>query len=142
MKNNFGAKLKQLSDVIFYLGLFQILAQMVFYLAIGSTTEALSFLFITPLIVLGIRIGTYLMYGFGQLIENTDIIASHYQEQQPKNTRNMEITALISNEAIDEDTVVNFVCPACENKISCTKKHIKNKEINSCPACNTPISFT
>ena len=140
MKKDFGQKLKDISESLFFLGLLLTIVPAIVLIVLDKGL-LLTVIIVAPLIILFLRISTYLMYGFGQLIENTDIIASHYQEQQPKNTRNMEITSLISNEAIDEDTVVNFVCPACDKKISCTKKQIKNKEIHSCPACNTPILF-
>lgn len=140
MKKDFGQKLKDISESLFFLGLLLTIVPAIVLIVLDKGL-LLTVIIVAPLIILFLRIITYLMYGFGQLIENTDIIASHYQEKDQKKTHKIGIDSLVSNKTINDDSVLNFVCPACDKKISCTKKQIINKEIHSCPACNTPILF-
>lgn len=109
------------------------------------------------LIVLGpvvAYVSTWLLYGFGQLIENSDIIAQEYRRTNEKHekavAKNAErkqsqkrqnIKATIANPNVKEDEYIDMNCPYCQAEISYTKGELLNGKELICPMCDAPISI-
>ncbi len=90
-------------------------------------------------------ISSFVLYGFGQLIVNSDIIASHYynrqvnrqEKVQERETQRETIKAIktIKDENVDSSAYIDFSCPICREKISYTKGQITSNKTLSCPMC-------
>ena len=98
-------------------------------------------------------VSSWLLYGFGQLIENSDIIAAEYNrknEQHKKEVaknnekkqaqRKKQIKATMGNPNFDEDDYIDIVCPNCKEELSFTKWQLQSGEDLTCPMCDAPIS--
>lgn len=140
MFENIGGKIKMLAKILTALGCF---ASLVIGLAMGAKTGengALLFLFIILIGCLVSWLSSFILYGFGQLVENSDILAKHYKNQSEKHN---DISATDAAErhqwhckeqsknqsAISaSDTVIKhkWRCDVCGNMTS--------EEI--CPTCN------
>ena len=99
-------------------------------------------------------ISEWLLYGFGQLIENSDIIAEEFSrknaqyekavahsQERKQAQRRKEVKAIIANQEIDEDVFVDITCPNCKTELSYTKGQLQSKEGATCPMCDTHISM-
>ncbi len=106
-------------------------------------------------------ISSWLLYGYGQLIENSDIIAEehkranekyekvvaknsarqqkHFAEKQAK--RREMAKAIIANPDMDEDVFIDIICPNCKTELSYTKGQLQMEEGVVCPICDTAISL-
>ncbi len=97
-------------------------------------------------------------YGFGQLIENSDIIAEEHdrvnkkrekvvakKEQKrmaEKQAQRREVAKVtIANPNVDEDVFVDITCPNCKADLSYTKGQLQSEEGVVCPMCDTTISL-
>ena len=95
-------------------------------------------------------VSSWLLYGFGQLIENSDIIAEEYNRKNEKviaknNERKQEqrkkaIKATMANPEISEDEFVDIVCSNCKAELSFPKGQLQSGEELTCPMCDAPIS--
>ncbi len=93
-------------------------------------------------------ISSFILYGFGQLIVNTDIIASHYYKKQvdrhEKRIHQESVQAIktIKDNYADSSEYVDFYCPLCGEKISYTKGQIRSNRVLSCPMCGESFNTT
>ena len=98
-------------------------------------------------------VSSWLLYGFGQLIENSDIIAAEYNRKNEKhekviaknNERKQEqrkkaIKATMANLEISEDEFVDIACSNCKAELSFPKGQLQSGEELTCPMCDAPIS--
>ena len=98
-------------------------------------------------------VGSWLLYGFGQLIENSDIIAAEYNRKNEKHEKVVEktnerkqeqrkkaIKATIVNPEISEDEFIDIACPNCKAELSFTKGQLQSGEELTCPMCDAHIS--
>ena len=94
-----------------------------------------------------------LVYGFGQLVENSDIIAEEHKRVNEKHEktvaknnekkqaqRKKQIKANIENPNFDEDEYIDITCANCKAELSFTKGQLKSGEELTCPMCDAPIS--
>ena len=99
--------------------------------------------------------GSILIYGFGQLIVNTDIIAEHYGRQNEKHEKYVqkkketEVKAhtqkakvKIKDDNVDEEAFIDITCPHCKEMISFKKRTIVEEKIIECPFCENKIDFS
>ncbi len=103
-------------------------------------------------------VSSWILYGYGQLIENSDLIAAEHRrtnERQEKavaktierkqELRRKETKEALANPNVNEDVYVDITCPGCEAVLSYTKGHIQDmvqrNEVLNCPICDTPITF-
>ena len=99
-------------------------------------------------------ISSWLLYGFGQLVESSDIIAAEYSRKNEKHEkivmknnerkqaqRRKEVKASISNPFVDEDAFIDITCPNCKAELSYTKGQLQSDEGVACPMCDTHISM-
>ena len=104
-------------------------------------------------------VSSWLLYGYGQLIENSDIIAEEYRRknEKPATKNNVreekqkveqepqlveDIGMIIANPDVEDDEFIDIICPNCKAELSYTKEQLQNGEV-PCPICytNIPISF-
>ena len=144
MFDNLVGKIKTFAQVICVLGI------------IGSVISGIV-LFINEFIINGIAvilggaflswIGSLCLYGFGQLIENTDILVSQGENKQSKfdksekNNISFRMKQYNQNDSkqIEDDNSIGLYCPECGEKISFPKEYIHKKPFLVCPMCNARI---
>ena len=98
-------------------------------------------------------VSSWLLYGFGQLIENSDIIAEEYNRKNEKhervvaknNERKQEqrkkaIKATMANPKISEDEFVDITCSNCNAELAFPKGQLQSGEDLTCPMCDEHIS--
>ena len=98
-------------------------------------------------------VSSWLLYGFGQLIENSDIIAEEYNRKNEKHEKVVEknkerkqeqrkkaIKATIVNPEISEDEFIDITCPNCKAELPFTKGQFQSGEELTCPMCDAHIS--
>ena len=149
--DNIGGKIKSWAKWIFGAGaIAAIIAG--FVMIIQDSDMALVGLLTIILGPIVAWVSSWLLYGFGQLIENSDIIAAEYSrknEQHEKviakaNARKLEqrqakIKASMENPNIPETEYIDVFCPECQAELSFTKEALHSNEELSCPFCNAPI---
>lgn len=99
-------------------------------------------------------ISSWLLYGFGQLIENSDIIAEEHKRTNEKHEkvvaknnerkqaqRRKEVKATIANPNVNEEEFIDITCPNCNAELSYTKGQLQGNEKPICPICDAPISL-
>jgi DNA-directed RNA polymerase subunit M/transcription elongation factor TFIIS len=152
MYDNIGGKIKGLAKASFIVAA---IAEVITGIALMATDEDLILygslvLIVGPIIA---WVSSWLLYGFGQLVENSDIIAAEYNRKNEKhekviaknNERKQEqrkkaIKATIVNPEISEDEFIDITCPNCKAELSFTKSQLQSGEELTCPMCDTPIS--
>ena len=109
-------------------------------------------------------IGSWFLYGFGQLIENSDVIAAHYQkinaseeqrqQQQVKKDRQasqkrkqaeqhrqkQEAKKALQNQEVEMEETVPLTCPHCGTPVDYTKSELEGSQKLECPFCYTTFS--
>ena len=149
MYDNIGGKIKSLAFASFIV---EALAAIIGGIALmdgRGATEGVLLLIFGPIVA---WVSSWLLYGFGQLIENSDIIAEEYNrknEQHEKvveknNERKQEqrkkaIKATIVNTEISEDEFIDITCPNCKAELSFPKGQLQSGEELTCPICDAPI---
>ena len=97
---------------------------------------------------------SWFVYGFGQLIENSDVIAAEYQRKNEKHEKNAieknnrkqklafeNARTAIRDTSVDEEEYFDILCPSCKQQLSFTKGQMQNEEGVTCPFCDTTILF-
>lgn len=151
MFNNIAGTIKTLAKIVFW---FATILCLIFGIASWVTEEKEFIMGIYPIIVsLGLTIGgSFLIYGFGQLIENTDIIAQQSERQNIKHekyvqkkkdaadkAKNDKAKSQIFDDSVGEEEFVDFVCSGCKEVISYKKKYVISEEYIECPYCSEKI---
>ena len=98
-------------------------------------------------------VSSWLLYGFGQLIENSDIIAEEYNRKNEKHEkviaknnekkqaqRLKEVKAAIENPDVDEYKFIDITCPNCKAELSYPKRQLQSEYGVTCPMCDAHIS--
>ena len=150
---NIGDKIKGLAQMVFVV---EAIAAVITGIALMATDEDLILYGLLVLIVGPIIawVSSWLLYGFGQLIENSDIIAEEYNRKNEKHEKVVEknkerkqeqrkkaIKATIVNPEISEDEFIDITCPNCKAELSFTKGQLQSGEELTCPMCDAPISM-
>lgn len=149
---NIGNKIKGLAQMAFVV---ETIAAVITGIALMASDEDLILYGLLVLIVGPIIawVSTWLLYGFGQLIENSDIIAEEYNRKNEKHEKVVEknnerkqeqrkkaIKATIVNHEISEDEFIDITCPNCKAELSFTKGQLQSGEELTCPMCDAHIS--
>lgn len=154
MFHNIGSFIKDLAKTIFF-------ADAVIALIIGiyliNCDEDLAFLgwMIILIGILAALVSTCLLYGFGQLVENSDIMVAEQKRknekyQQAIHERNIKkqkqsyekAKEAVEDPAVDEDEFIDIICPNCDHKLSYIKEQFQNDGNLTCPICETPIRLS
>ena len=99
-------------------------------------------------------VSSWLLYGFGQLVENSDIIAAEYNRKNEKHEKDVAknnerkqaqrkkaIKATMNNPEISEDAFIDITCPSCNTDLSFPKGQLQGDEELTCPICDAPITL-
>lgn len=149
--DNIGGKIKGLAKFIFAILTIIALIGGLFFLIKGKEVVGNDVIEIIGLLIIMVGpilawINSWLLYGFGQLIENSDIIANDYSQkyeirEKKRETRLREDAKIsISNPEVPNDEYIDIVCPECREELSYTKEQLQGENI-VCPICNTNISL-
>lgn len=130
--DNIGGKIKNMAVWVFRI---EAIAAVITGIALMGTDKdlilyGLLFLLVGPIIA---WVSSWLLYGFGQLIENSDIIAEEYN-------RKKQIKANMENPNFDEDKYIDITCPNCKAELSFTKGHLQSGAELTCPMCDSTFS--
>lgn len=146
MYDNVGGKIKGLAKVLFVVS---VIADLIVGIALMATNKNLIgwglFLMIVAPFFAGVPF--LLLYGLGQLVENSDIIAKEYRRKDKKNDQaaakinKKKIKEMMENPDIDEDEYIDMICPKCKAELSFTKGQLQDGEELSCPMCDAHISI-
>ena len=152
MFDNIGDKIKGLAQMVFVV---EAIAAVITGIALMASDEDLILYGLLVLIAGPIIawVSSWLLYGFGQLIENSDIIAEEYNRKNEKHEkvvqknnekkqaqRKKQIKANMENPNFDEDEYIDIACPNCKAELSFTKGQLQSGEELTCPVCDAPIS--
>ena len=150
---NIGNKIKSLAMTLFFV---EAIAEIVTGFALMIADEDLIFygfliIVIGPIVA---WVSSWLLYGFGQLIENSDIIAAEYNRKNEKHEkvvaksnekkqahRTKEIKATIANPEVDEYDFIDITCPNCKADLCYPKVQLQSGEELTCPICDAPFSI-
>lgn len=147
MFDNIGGKIKGVATIICVIG-------MIASLCVG-------FFFMREDIFLGIAImiagslvswlGSFFSYGFGQLIENSDIIAKTIKRENMKNENaekihqeikkhNQTAKNKVLSDNVSDNDYINIPCPSCNEMLTCQKNDFIVNDVLVCPLCNAEFS--
>ena len=140
MKNSIGSSIKGLAivaSILIGLG------------AIISGVSVIRFMTLTGLLIIGggillAVISYYVLTGFGQLVENSDIIAERYRgENESKQVEQLErqkkaAQKKLQDSSVPETEFIEFDCPFCGEEICFTKSEIKGGSV-ICPYCENNV---
>ena len=153
MYDNIGSKIKNSAKAVF---LFESFIAVVGGLLIISYDDnlflaGLLIIFIVPLVA---WVSSWLLYGFGQLIENSDIIAEEYKRKNTKHHKKIAenkeqkekedlvaIEAFINTTSTKDEEFIDISCPDCNATLSYTKMQLQNNDKTSCPMCDATIKL-
>ena len=149
---NIGNKIKGLAQMAFVV---EAIAAVITGIALMASDEDLILYGLLVLIAGPIIawVSSWLLYGFGQLIENSDIIAEEYNRKNEKHEKVVEknnerkqeqrkkaIKATIANPEISENEFVDIICSNCKAELSFPKGQLQSSEELTCPMCDAQIS--
>ena len=140
MFDNIGSKIKTLAKVCCVI---EIIGCVIGGITCISIDEALAGIGIA--LILGgsllSYVGSFALYGFGQLVDNSDIIAERYKQEIIRKKKSVDkerkskIASKINDSSFDDSEYIDFPCPNCEETISFIKSDIKNNRFLECPMC-------
>ena len=148
--DNIGGKIKNWAKLIFAI---EAITAVIAGLVIMNTTILAGLLVIVvgPIFA---WISSWLMYGYGQLIENSDIIAEEYKRANEKYEkvvaqniarkqarRRAEAKATIANPDVGEEVFIDITCPNCKAELSYPKGQLQSETGVICPMCDATISL-
>ena len=149
--DNIGSKIKGLAKAGFIV---EAIAAVVTSIVIMVSDDDLFFygllvMFLGPIIA---WVASWLLYGFGQLIENSDIMAQEYNRKNQKykqkvakinEARNKQlkdfVNSAIKDPVLDEETFIDITCPNCKAELSFMKGQLQSDEVTTCPLCDAVI---
>jgi mannitol-specific phosphotransferase system IIBC component len=151
MFENIGSKIKSIAKVFFAV---EAIGSVIAGIAMVAEEEEAVYLLIAVGGFLVAWVTACFLYGFGQLIENSDIIAEEFgrknmahqkKEEKAKERKQVQQTkvvkATIANPAVDEDEFVDITCTQCNAALSFTKSQLQNSEDLTCPVCDAKITL-
>ena len=99
-------------------------------------------------------VSSWFLFGFGQLVENSDLIAAEYNRKNEKHEkvvaknnekkqaqRKKQIKENMENPNFDENEYIDITCSNCKAELSFTKGQLQSCEELICPMCDAPISM-
>ena len=159
MFGNIGGKIKKYAEILCWIGigLSVVIALLLVANDNGRNNSAFTGLLLLIIGPLLSWVNSFVLYGFGQLVENSDEIVRHFKsEDRDKKTaflndaikrktvngkaeKNREAIKRLRDENIGNDELIEFYCPNCGELVSYTKEKIVDKESFFCPTCNSEI---
>lgn len=147
MFDNIGGKIKALAKVLCWIDIVASIIVGIVLVIEDFTFAGILMLTLGPLFS---WIGSFVLYGFGQLIENSDAAVAYHESeldlraQQKKDEKLKEkaeaVKAVLNDDSISDDTYIDIICPNCGEKIYFAKSELKENDTVLCPMCDTGIS--
>lgn len=156
MFDNIGVKIKNVAKIACWIGIVVsiIIAIVLFACASDSLSEELNVLLGFVVLLAGPFLSwlcTLVLYGFGELVDNSSILAAKAKSKRDKNiiirqARENEqkqkfIQARIHDDRIPIDSLVDIPCPNCNSEISFTRRQLLQSRDLICPFCGDQISI-
>lgn len=140
MYENIGGKIKTLAKVMCAIG---IVASVVIALKLFSVAEYSEELAGVGLVVMILGpvlswVGSFVLYGFGQLVENSDIIAEQFYKEDEEDEIEDKVVKKaveVTKTSIDDTEYIDIICPKCKEQLSYTKSELKETPVLHCPMC-------
>ena len=154
MFDNIGRKIMTLAKIICWLG---IIPCVIVGIALILYDDNLIFAGVLTIVFGAVFswIGSFLLYGFGQLIENSSIIAKdfvrkndkHSKKEQKKEEENRKnrfekIQQMLNDASVAEDEYIDIYCQNCGESLSFTKLDFASNDEMICPVCDAKIVTT
>ena len=135
MYDNIGGKIKGLAKVSFILAA---IAEVITGIALMATSEylvgyGLLVMVVGPIVA---WISSWLLYGFGQLIENSDIVAGRKKASSENHNEQIPV-----QRCADDYKFIDITCPNCKASLTYPKWQLQSDEDLTCPFCDTLISI-
>lgn len=140
MKNSIGSSIKTLA---FALALLTLVFAIISGVIVIGETPFLGFIIIAGGILLAVVV-YYVLTGFGQLVENSDIIAERYRLENESKQRKQEERQKkaerkkLADSSVPEMEFIEFDCPFCGEKLSFTKADLADGSV-ICPYCEKSV---
>lgn len=97
---------------------------------------------------------SWFIYGYGQLIENSDLATEALKQKAEKQQqtiaqnaerkqqqRRNEARAKLSDANVDKDDFIDFACPHCRSELSFSKEYLQGGKPVLCPMCDGVITI-
>ena len=136
MFTNIGSKIKTLASVFTWLGIIGSIISGI-YLASQDDDLILIGLLTALLGSLFSWIGSFLLYGFGQLIENSDILVNVLANRQDTALVNAASIQICEEKRIPD----GMYCPLCDKQLSFSRKYLMQVGKAVCPYCQKDIVY-
>lgn len=135
MFDNVGGKIKAVAQVVTWLG---IVVSVIAGLNIISIDEGLAFQGFLVMVLGSLLswLGALTLYGFGQLIENTDILVRQGSKTTAKSVDSI-LSAQRQEQPKEEAVFFDIVCPNCKSVVSVTKGQTEA----TCPSCKSTLDI-
>ena len=145
MFNNIGSKIKTLAQVLTWIGIIGssisgivLMAEDEDLIAAGLLTIIFGCLFSW--------VGSFLLYGFGQLVENSDRIAANTSKNPSSYTAPATQYAPAAPAAqpapdLNNASVNHMFCPNCGEKLCIPEGYAQTQSNFFCPHCGTNINL-
>lgn len=144
MFNNIGGKIKSLAKIVCWLG---IISCIISGLPLILTKQQ-------PLVLVGIWIAvvgslfswisSFILYGFGELVENSAIIAaksklSHSSKKQTAPAKTNAPKEVVNDDVFSNIPYIDIICPNCKEQLSYPQQELTDHDVLTCLLCN--VSF-
>ena len=155
MFNNIGEKIKALAKVSCWVGILSYVLIGIVLIAISEDLAPLAIILIFAGSFLS-WIGSFLLFGFGQLIENSDILVRQnqkYCEEKDKSHNKVDSNNVVPKKHTEKQAVkkvqevnelrdeyIDIHCPNCKETLSFPKSELSRAEMLTCPFCDSVFS--
>ena len=138
MYDNIGGKIKSWAKVSF---LVTAVIEVITGIALITTDEdpAVYGWLIMILGPIAAWVSSWLLYGFGQLIENSDIIAE--RKNAPNETPTETAEPISVQRSAADYAFIDITCPNCKASLTYPKWQLQSEEGVTCSICHTHISM-
>ena len=157
MFDNAGGKIKSIVRTMFFI---EAVAAVISGIALMGTDDDLILPGLLVMVVgpFAVWVVSLFLYGFGQLVENSDAIAAEYnrknekhektiaktnekKQEEKKQQRKKQFQAAMQDSNVSDDTFIDITCTNCKSELSYTKEQLQSGEKLTCPVCDAPISL-
>lgn len=139
MFDNIGGKIKKVAEVVCWMGIIVCCVVGVAFLSLGANGDN------GVQAIIGVAIGvvgsllswvsSFVLYGFGQLVENSDVLV----QQKSKGIKKIQ-QRKIKFDGLSDDSYIDILCPKCNEQLSFTKREFTDNETLTCPMCDEQIN--
>lgn len=150
MFDNIGGKIKSFSMFVCIVGIITAVCIGISFILNGNAIIGFVILAVGSIVS---WLGSFFSYGFGQLVENSDIIAAQFkrenikyeknikkQQEAKKQKQNQEARNMVSSVNVSDNEYIDIPCPICGERLSFLKSDFISNEVLECPLCISEFS--